>query len=102
MEGFLIQGWDLIFPGGRWLYQPQFPYGAGRYWRGGPPFSSPVCQSCGCMEGLMIREWDPVPPGWRWVYEPRLRFPHSARRYYQWRPPFLPLLVGVVAVWKDL
>ena len=23
MEGFLIQGWGVILPGGRWLYEPQ-------------------------------------------------------------------------------
>ena len=79
MEGFLIRGWDPIFPGcggtstlsrkatlaARWLHQPQpssnqpvglgFPHPAGRYRPGGPPFSSPGSWSCRWMEGILMR-----------------------------------------------
>ena len=83
MEGFLIQGWDLIILSGcygtstlapvaalaaRWLYEPQsisdqpmmveIPHRAWRYRSGGSSLFSPGCLSCRCMESLLTRGWD--------------------------------------------
>ena len=69
-----MRGWDLILPGWRWLYEPQFgvytPWGAVS--TGGLPFSFPVCWGCRRMEGILIRGWDLIPSGWRWLYEPQV------------------------------
>ena len=79
MEGFLIQGWEIILPGSggtsvlergatlaaRWLHESQpisnypvgfgFPHPAGRYRPGGSPSWSPGSWSCRDMEGFLIR-----------------------------------------------
>ena len=127
MEIFLIRGWDLnisvsgatsTLTGGatlaaRWLHEPQLisnppvwlgiPHRAGRYRRGGSPFSSPDCWRCKCMEGFLIRGWELILRGCggtstlsrgatlaaRWLHEPQpirnqpvgLGFPHLAWRY---------------------
>ena len=76
VEGFVLRGWDLIFPRWRWLFELQrfsgqwlargleFPHLAQRYRPGGSPFSSPVCWICRCMVGLMILGGDLILPGW--------------------------------------
>ena len=53
MGWFMIQGWDIILRGWRWLHESQlisnepvglgFPSHARRHRPGGSPFSSPVC-----------------------------------------------------------
>ena len=67
MEGFLIQGRDLILTGWRWLHEPQVgvstPWGA--LSTGGVTLSSAVCWSRIGMEALLIRGWDITIPGWR-------------------------------------
>ena len=92
IEGFMIQGWELILPGcgrtsaltrgetlaARWLHEPQlfsnhpvglgFPHAAGRYRPEGSAFSSARCWSCRGMEGFMTRGWQLILPGVRWLY----------------------------------
>ena len=64
MEGFMLRGWDLIFPGWHWIYELQvdvfelitmvqlgFPHRAGRCRRGVSPVLSPILQ------GLYVHEW---------------------------------------------
>ena len=63
MEEFLIQGWDPILPGVRWLYirTPAsdwlvglgFSHRAGRCRPGESPFSPPACRSFKGVEGFL-------------------------------------------------
>ena len=68
MEGFMIQGWDSILPGVRWLHKRTaanqrsagglvelgFPDDAGQCRPGETPFSSPGCLSCVGMASFMM------------------------------------------------
>jgi len=47
----------------------EFPYRAGRYRPGGPPFLSPVRWNCRGIEGFMIRGWSLILPWWRWLHD---------------------------------
>ena len=84
MKGFMIRGWEYIFPGFgetsaltrgatlavRWLQEPQqfsgqpiaveFQHCAGRCRPGGSLFSPPGCWICRCMEDFLLRGWDPI------------------------------------------
>ena len=67
MEGILMRKCYLIFPGWRWLHEPQpfsdqpvalgSPQRAWRYRPGGPPFSSAARRGCRGTEGVFIRKW---------------------------------------------
>ena len=83
MEGFLIRGWEFIFPwcgansalapgatlAACWLHKPRpisnkpvglgFPHRAGRY-RPGSAFSCPGCWSCRDVEGFLTRGWESI------------------------------------------
>ena len=79
MEGFLLQGWESVLPGVRWLIGRApasrrlaggagFSHYAGQFQSGGSPFSSPGCRSCNCIEGFLIRGQEATVPGWKWLY----------------------------------